>query len=178
MSKYAFSNGLILGLILVAFNLLIYLINPLLLANWWLGFGIIALYFVALLISGFSIRRAEGGHITLGKAFLSVFVVGMIISALTTLYSILLFTVIDPQLPDLLVEEMVNNMLDMFARFDMPMEEVEKALGEAEDDMRSAYSIGKQLLSFLTSAFGIAIGALIVGAIVKRNPPAEPATFA
>lgn len=178
MSKIAISNGLLGGLILVIFNLIIYLIDPLLMANWWLGFLLVPIYFIVLLVIGFNIRKGDGGYITLGRAFINVFVAGLIMSLLGTVYSILLFNVIDPGLGEVLAEELMNRMLDMFARFDLPMEDIEREMEKSMSDIEDQYSAGNLILGFFYSAFGYAIGAIIVAAIVKRNSPEEPATFA
>jgi len=180
MSKHALSYGLVAGLFLVAINLLIYLIDPMLLANWWLGFALLPIAFIALLIVGLRIRKAEGGYLPFGKAFLSVFVASLIIAVVGTIYQVLLFNVVDPNLAGDLIEQSLENMMAMFERFDLPVDEIEKQLEPAREQMAQQFSVGGQLLGLIYQAFGWAIGALIVAAIVKRNPPVEDkaATFA
>jgi hypothetical protein len=180
MSKHALSYGLLAGLFLVVINLIIYLIDPLLLANWMLGFALLPIAFIALLVVGLRIRKAEGGYLSFGKAFVSVFVASLIIAVVGTIYQVLLFNVVDPNLAGDLIEQSLENMMVMFERFDLPVDEIEKQLEPAREQMEQQFSIGGQLLGLVYQAFGWAIGALIVAAIVKRNPPVEDkaATFA
>lgn len=179
MSKHALSYGLVAGLILVAINLLIYLIDPMLMANWWLGFVLLPIAFIALLIVGLRIRKAEGGYLPFGKAFLSVFVAGLIMTVVGTAYQIILFQVVDPDLANDIIDQSMENMMVMFERFDLPMDEMEKQMEPAREKMVEQFSIGGQLLAVVYSAIGWALGALIIAAIVKRNPPVEnkAATF-
>jgi len=180
MSKHALSYGLLAGLFLIVINLIIYLIDPMLLANWWLGFALLPIAFIALLIVGLRIRKAEGGYLPFGKAFLSVFVAGLVIAVVGTIYQVFLFNVVDPNLAGDLIEQSMENMMVMFERFDLPVDEIEKQMEPAREQMEKQFSIGGQMLGLVYQAFGWAIGALIVAAIVKRNPPVEDkaSTFA
>lgn len=173
MSKHAISQGVIGGLILVAINLLIYVIDPMLMANWWLGMVFLPLIFVILLVLGMNIRKAEGGYLKFGKAFLSVFIAGLIMSLLSTIWNIILFNVIDPGLAEALMETMAENMLAMMERFGAPVDEIEGEMQKGFDEAAAQFQIGGQILGFFTGAFWWALGALIVGAIVKKNPPVD-----
>ncbi len=174
MSKHAISQGVIGGLILVAINLLIYVVDPMLMANLWLVFVFPSfLYLILLLVAGFNIRKAESGYLKFGKAFLSVFVAGLIMSLLSTIWNIILFNVIDPGLAEALMETMVENMLAMMERFGLPVEEIEGEMQRRFEEAAAQFQISGQILGFFTGAFWWAIGALIVGAIVKKNPPVD-----
>lgn len=173
MSKHALSYGLLAGLFLVAINLIIYLIDPMLLANWLLGVALFTFAFIALLVVGLNIRKAEGGYLPFGKAFVSVFVASLIIAVVGTIYQVLLFNVVDPNLAGDLIEQSMENMMAFFERFDLPIDEIEKQLETNREQMVNQYSLGGQTLGLVFEAFLWAIGALIVAAIVKRNPPVE-----
>jgi hypothetical protein len=173
MSKHALTYGLLAGLIVVALNLIIYLINPMLLASWGLIFLMVPIMFVLLLVLGFNIRKAEGGYLTFGKGFVSVFVAGLIISVFSTIYSIVLFQVIDPTLSERLVEEMFDKMLGFIERFDVPTDEIEGEFDKAIEKAADQFSVSSQLMGIFSSAFWWAIGSLIVAAIVKKNPPVD-----
>lgn len=173
MSKFALTYGTLAGLFVIVLNLFIYLIDPMLLANWWLMLAMMPLMFIVLVFVGFNIRKAEGGYITFARAFVSLLVAGLLITACSTVYSIVLFHVIDPGLPELILEASFDKMLDFMERFDLPMEDIEAEFDKARDKAIDNFSISSQLLGIFTSGFWWAIGALIVGAIVKKNPPAD-----
>lgn len=170
MSKHAISQGVIGGLILVAINLLIYVIDPMLMANWWLGIAFVPLVFIVLLVIGLNIRKAEGGYLKFGKAFLSVFIAGLIMSLLSTIWNIVLFNVVDPGLAEALMETMGDNMLAMMERFGAPIDDIEDEMKKGFEEAEAKFQIGGQILGFFTGAFWWALGALLVGAIAKKNP--------
>ncbi len=173
MSKHAISQGVIGGLILVAINLLIYVIDPMLMANWWLTLVFIPLIFVVLLVIGLNIRKAEGGYLKFGKAFLSVFIAALIMSLLSTIWNIVLFNVVDPGLAEALMETMADKMLAMMERLGAPVEDIEDEMQKGFEEAAAQFQISGQILGFFTGAFWWALGALIVGAIVKKNPPLD-----
>jgi hypothetical protein len=173
MSKHAISQGVIGGLILVAINLLIYVIDPMLMANWWLTLVFIPLIFVVLLVIGLNIRKAEGGYLKFGKAFLSVFIAALIMSLLSTIWNIVLFNVVDPGLAEALMETMADKMLAMMERLGAPVEDIEGEMQKGFEEAAAQFQISGQILGFFTGAFWWALGALIVGAIVKKNPPVD-----
>ncbi len=178
MSKNTFLYGLLGGLFMVAFSLIIYLINPLLYASFGMLAVMVLVMFAVLLFIGFALRKAEGGYINLGKAFVSLLISGLIITLVNSVYSILLYNVIDPQLPELLTEEIFDKLMGWFERMDVPLDELEEQMEESRRETAKRFSTVGVLLSIPQSLIGWAIGSLIVGAIVKRKPKEELQDFA
>lgn len=170
MNQKAISYGLIGGIIVIALNLLIYLIDPALLANWWVGLASLPIVIIILIMGGLAIRKAEGGYITFGKAFLNMFVIGIVMAVLSTINQVLLFHVIDPELPQFIMEKSMENMAEMMSNFGMPEAQLEQAMSEAAASMEGQFSVGKQILGVIWGSVFYAVLALILALIVKRNP--------
>lgn len=170
MNQKAITYGVIGGLITVAFNLIMYLIDPALLANWWIGFAALPIAVIILLAGGFAIRKAEGGYLKFGAAFLNMFVIGVVMTIIGVIYQILLMHVIDPELPQFLMEKAMENMAEMMANFGMPEAQLEEAMREGAANIESQFSIGAQILGIIWGAMFYAVLSLILALIVKRNP--------
>lgn len=170
MNSKAISYGIIGGIITIALNLVIYLIDPALLANWWVGLASIPIVIIILVVGGLAIRKQEGGYITFGKAFINMLVIGIVMAVISSLYQMILFHVIDPELPQFLMEKSMENMAEMMSNFGMPEAQLEEAMSEAAASMEDQFSIGNQILGIIWGSVFYAVLALILALIVKRNP--------
>jgi len=119
MNQKAIIYGVIGGLISVAISLLIYLFNPMLFADWWVGLVGFPFTIAILLVLGFAIRKENGGYLKFGEAFLNMLVTGVIMTVISVLFNILLFNVIDPELPAILTEQILQNTAEMMSGFGM-----------------------------------------------------------
>ncbi len=109
--KIALNYGLILGVVLIVYSLILYLLNvpldSLQYAN-WVGY----LFFIAAMIMGIKAYRDKyaGGLITYGKSFSTGFMIGLYASILAAIYGFIYFSYINPgiiqEMIDLRVEEM------------------------------------------------------------------------
>ena len=61
----------------------------------------------------------------------------------------------------------------MMEKFNIPDEEIDKALEKTEDQMANQYTIGGTMKAFFWSILIYAIISLITGAIIKRSNPQE-----
>jgi hypothetical protein len=173
MDQKAIKYGVVGGLISVAISLIIYLINPMLFAEWWVGLIGLPISIAILLALCFEIRKENGGFLKFGDAFLNMLIAGVIMTALSVLFTIVLFNVIDPELPAVLTDQVLQNTAEMMSNFGMPEAQLEEAMQQTAEGMESAYSVGKLLLGIIWGAVWYAVLSLILGLIVKRNPPEE-----
>ena len=123
---------------------------------------------ITILISYFAIRHHRdkelGGYISFGRAFLTGFVALMISTIISTVWSILYMTVIDPGM----AEEALAASEEMLANFGLPEEQLEAQL-EAMKVNFTPMGIIKN--SLLYGAIMVAIITLIQGAIMKKEQP-------
>lgn len=171
MNKHAIKSGVILGVISVVITLLVYLINVNLFAAWW--YFIIPLVISLTLVSYFGIkfRDENGGYMTFGKAWVYSFITFLVAGVISLLFQILLYTVIDPEIPGILIKAQMENQEAILSNFGMPEDQMEEALEGARESIENSMTVGGMIQGFLILLIIYAIGALITGAIIKKKEP-------
>ncbi|MEJ7558802.1 MAG: DUF4199 domain-containing protein [Pedobacter sp.] len=168
-------NGLIIGLVSVVLSLVIHFIDPLMLfTSWWVGLVLMVVFIALLVYAGKTIRTDLGGFWTFGEAFKSFLIMGLIITALSTVYNVVLRTVIDPDLPAKAGAATDENAQAMMAKFGMQQEQIDEAMAK----QGSAESKLKVTPKNVVTDFGISLAvfgvfALILAAIMKKKPPVK-----
>ncbi|MCB0552916.1 MAG: DUF4199 domain-containing protein [Phaeodactylibacter sp.] len=164
--------GLILGLVLVTVSLVMSLTglvdpanqdNP---TNWIASILSYGIMIGAIVVAIRQHRDGElGSFITFGRSFFMGFIVVLIASVISMIYTYVYFTMIEPG--------MIENILDA------SREKMIEGQGMDEDQAEQALSmmswmfspVAMTIIAGVGSLFMGAIFSLIVGAIMKRNPP-------
>ncbi len=168
----ALKSGLILGLISIILIILFYIIDISMLSDWKTGLitSAISIGFVAYMGRKYRDEEAEG-FLTFKESFLYSYVVFFISSIVSAAFLILLYEVIDPQAPQILMEKALENSEKMMRSFGMSEEKLEEALQQAESDLSTSFSatgiIKNSWFYFISSA----ILSLITGLIIKKSKP-------
>ena len=168
-SASAVKIGMYIGLIVVIFTLLMYVVDVTLLASFWVGIAILVLFVGAILFAGFNFRKENGGYLEFGAAFQFSFITLVVCGLISTLGNILLYHVIDPQLPEFLVETQLESMLAMMDSFGAGDNMTGDQLDETRQGLEVNYTLSGQLKSFGTGLILYAIFALIIAVIIKRK---------
>ena len=131
MNMHALKSGAIIGIITVVFSLLMYIIDPTLFAAWWVG--IFFFVFIIVLVSYYGIqhRKETGGFMSFGKAWVYSMQAFIVAGIIGTLFRILLFSVIDPELSEIVVDAAMENTAAMMERFSTPEDAMDKAMEDA-----------------------------------------------
>jgi TM2 domain-containing membrane protein YozV len=168
--RSAFSSGLILGVILILYSMVLYVFEANVLS---IGFGIlnfvisIALFVVVMLLAGKSVRRIHlGGYMAYKDAFVFTLVVGI---TGTVLYAI--FTYFYYAFADL---SYLQNQVDEFL-FDMQQRGLNESqlqdLKKQMEEQFSATPIKQASNSLLYNSITTVVLALLVSIFVKQNKP-------
>ena len=171
--KPAAKSGLTLGLIGIIITLLIYFINARLLANMWVGIAILVISLTLVVLFGIGYRKAVGGYLSFKNAFLFSFVLLLVAGLIGQSFNFLLFNVIDQDLTEVVTNAALENTEKMMERFNVPDEEMDKALERTETQMASQYKFSGVLKAYFYSIIIYAIISLITGAIIKRRDPEQ-----
>ena len=165
--------GLILGIISVLISASIIMIDYTLIASaWWVGFINLAITITILLVAGFQLRSEKGGTLPFKEAFLSTWLIVVIAGALSTIYSIIQYNVLTPELPAQIQEAIINQTASMLQNFGADDATIDETVAQLEAE--NSFSVNSLLMSFLyTSILGGAILGAIIGLIVKKNPTPE-----
>lgn len=173
LNQLSAKNGLIIALITTVISLTIHFINPILVyTNFWIQIASFVLFIVLLVYAGKSIRKELGGYWSFGDAFKSFLIIALILAAVTTLYNVVLMTVIDPELPKkaaIAVEETQRSMMTKFGATEEQINDALSKAGNMEDKLKITPKNVITSFGFGLAIYGVL--ALILAAILKKNPP-------
>jgi|GEM_PF-2210438 len=168
MDNVAIKNGLILGVIWIIYNLLLYLVNPTMLGGWQVHLIFLAAVFL-MWKSAVGERQINEGILSFGEGFkasLLTILIGLLIGLL---FKHILMSVIDPNLPDLLKEnaiEQIESVGEAFSMSDDQLEEMVEAIEEQDMTPTIVNTLGGFLMLVLIPYLPTA---LIIGAIAKKE---------
>jgi hypothetical protein len=174
MDKTTKSTGITYGIYLAVFLILMttlaYAFDLSLFTKWW--YGIISLI-VLLTISVLGVKKAKdlhtGSHFSFKNAFTAYFLIVLIGNLVATLFSILLFAVIDTEAANTVTELTMETSRAMMERFGAPEASINEAMAEMQNN--NQFSVGNQLTRFVFSlGFYLLIG-LIVALIFREKDP-------
>ena len=118
---------------------------------------------VAILVIKYHRDKQLGGNISFGRAFVVSFLSLLLAAAISTLFSVLYMTVIDPGFAD----EAVEKMSSMFEGFGMPQDQVDAQLANMKEKFTP---MGMLTQGLLWGSIFYAVVAAIVSAIMKKKP--------
>lgn len=130
-----------------------------------LGFAIYA---------GIDYRKSVGGYLGYWKGYLHGLILFAVSGALYTVYNILLYNVIDPGLPQILIDVSIDNVRAMMERFGAQEADIEKALEQAKTDAAGRMTIFGLVKGYMIGLIIYGFIALITAIFVKKNVPEEP----
>jgi uncharacterized membrane protein YagU involved in acid resistance len=136
-------------------------------------FLMLLIYLGVTIYAGIDYRNNIGGFLPYGKAFVHGFLVLAISALVATLFSAVLYHVIDTELPQKLTDASLENTREMMEKFGAPEDAIDKALEDAKDRTANQFTFTGQLISYASILFFSAIMALISAIFVKKNQPVE-----
>lgn len=171
--QHALKWGVILGIIGIALTGIFYAVDYTLLANWKFGIFVFLVSIGLTIYAGINYRGEIGGFLAYGKAFQHGFVLMAISGLLSTLFNMVLYTVIDPELPQKLTEVAMENAQAMMEGFGMPEDQMDQALEDARKRTENQFSISGLAMSFGVGLIIYAVLAAITSIFVRKNPPED-----
>ena len=165
----AINYGLYLGIALSLITITIWFVNLNLMANIWLGIGILLAAIAFGVVSTAKSKSIMNGFLTFKEAFSSYFItiaVGVIISQVV---SFILFNFIDPDAAKQIQQITIDSTVNMMEGFGAPAESIAEAVEKIENT--DQFSIVSVLKSTAWSLVFQAVIGLIVAAIMKKSNP-------
>ncbi len=171
--NHAIKHGVILGVISILLVIICYVVDISLMVTFkFLGLvTIISLGYV--IYAGINYRTETGGFLPYGKAFVHGVVLLAISGLIGTFFNILLYHVVDPELPQKLTDAAIQNTEEMMAGFGVAQEAIDQAVDKMRTDLTDQFSIGGQALTYGKSIIAFCIIALITALFVRKNEPVE-----
>jgi hypothetical protein len=165
--KPALIYGAILGFVGILLGVIFYFLN--LTTQSWVALVSIAVSIAVMAYCLLAYRKEYlGGYASFGRIFVMALVIGIVASILSTIYTYVLHTVVDPDLTEkirLMAEERIMNNPRI------PESMYEDLLDRMEDRFTPARMTRMALI------WGVAANAiigLILAAFIKKNPPENP----
>ena len=171
--KGALKLGVIVGVVSVILTFIAYVVDSTLFANWWFNLGIGLITLVAVVVLGISFRNSNGGYMSFGQAFLFCFLTFAVAGLLSALFNILLYTVIDTELAEFVVNETIRKTTEVYEKLGLPQAQVDEQIETMENDLRAGFTPAGFIKNYLLVMIGYAVLSLITGLIVKKNEPIE-----
>ena len=166
----AIKPGITIGLVSLAVTFIAYFIDSTLLASGWFGLVAIVIFFGLIMYFGIQYRTELGGFMTFGTAFNFSFITIIISGLISLVGQILLFQVIDPDLPGVLSELAYTNQLAFMEKLGQNPDSMDPSLlQEMKETTDSQFTLIGQLKGFGIGIIIYAIIALILGAILKKK---------
>lgn len=165
----AINYGLYLGAALSLITITIWFVNLNLMANIWLGIGILLAAIAFGVVSTAKSKSIMNGFLTFKEAFSSYFItiaVGVIISQVV---SFILFNFIDPEAAKQIQQITIDSTVNMMEGFGAPAETIAEAVENIENT--NQFSIVNVIKSTAWSLVFQAVIGLIVAAIMKKSNP-------
>ena len=126
--NHALKWGLIIGAIGIILSMMFYIIDETLMVKWWFGLSMIVLNIILIVYAGTQYRSALGGYMSFNQAFSLVFLTLVVAGIISSLFSLVLYKVIDPELPERMVQAAMEQQEQMMTNFGMPADQMDEAL--------------------------------------------------
>lgn len=161
--------GVILGFISTGFTYSVYFIDFSLLASGLVGFGSLAIILGVVIYSGIQYRNELGGFMTFDRSFNFSFIALVTSALISSIASILLFNVIDPNLPIALGNVQLEKTLAMMDRFGMGSKMSIEQMNEIRLKLYDNFKVAGVVNTFGLLILGSTFFALIIGAFIKKK---------
>lgn len=172
-NKEAMKWGLIMGIISIVHMLVVYFMGVAVMASWWNMLIGLLISLTLLCYAVISYRNKIGGFITFGQAFTYLLLASLIGGVLYTVMDFILYTIIDPDLPNKMNEAVIDKTAEYLNKSGLSDAEKEEKLQDMVNNNRFEKSFKNVLIGFIGWFVFANIINLIIAAIVKRTPKQE-----
>lgn len=167
VKSIAINYGLYLGGILSLITVAVYAIDLNLMSNMWLGIGMIVLIIGMGIFSTSKIKSAFEGYLSFKDAFSAYFITTVIGIAISSIFSFILYNIIDPDAAEEIKKITIDATISMMEGFNTPPEIIAQQVEELEKTEQ--FSVLNTLKSLAFAAIFQAVIGLIVGAVMKKS---------
>lgn len=169
--EFSVKKGIILGIGSCIYLVLVYIIDYSYLAKLSSTFLVLLVLVLVVVIFGNQYRKANSGYLPFGQAFKLSFIILLVSTLIQLIFSMLLYHVIDPDLPALITESVLANWENTFRSLGMDQGQIDEQMRIMARDLPKQFQLVNQLKNSWIIILSSAFFALIAGAIIKRNQP-------
>jgi len=165
--KLATSYGLYLGLALILITVLIYAFDISLMTQWYYT---PIIYLIILVIGIMAVSKAKKfntGIFSFKEAFSTYFLTILMGLVISTIFSLILFNVIDPEAANTLKELSMEKQSEMFEKFGMTETQINEAMSKIQEE--NFFSLKNILISVAVQLVIFSIIGLIVALVFREK---------
>ena len=171
IKKNGVTYGIILGVILALITATMYAIDLKLFVSGWIGASTFAIYLIIGIVLLINTKKELNGFFSFKDAFTTFFITTVIALLISTIFSVILFNVIDPGAKETIGEYLVKYMAETLRKFGTPASSINEALAKIKET--SPFSAIEQLKGFVFSLALYSILGLILAAFFKSKTTQE-----
>jgi hypothetical protein len=159
--------GLFYGIFLIFLTLYAYAIDiNFFVSYWFLIFVIISFFVNAFWVMG-SLKKAQAGLMSFKEGFTVFFISNALALLLSTLFTLLLFTIIDPELQDTVKELTIIKTTEAMEYFNAGMDQIDISIEEIRN--QDNFSIVSQIKGYFSTLAICSIAGLLIALILKKK---------
>jgi hypothetical protein len=171
IKKNGITYGITLGIILALITATMYAIDLKLFVSGWIGASTFVIYLVIGILLLVKTKKDFNGFFSFKDAFTTYFIAVLAALLISTLFSVLLFNVIDPSAKETISEHLIKYMAEMLQKFGTPASAINEALAKMKET--SPFSTLEQLKGLAFSLALYSILGLILAAFFKSKTTQE-----
>jgi hypothetical protein len=173
--QYSMTNGAVLGLILVIFSVIEYVLDimPVNTRNIILmpAFSfLIMLVFMVISMKNYR-NKVLGGYITFGDSFLLGLLIIAFSAIISSFYSLIFNLLIDPGYMDRVVEGITNWTYNLYLSMGLNESQIDEMMQKVNEQMTKMTPLRTFFSGILNSAIFGSIISLIISAFIRKDPP-------
>jgi hypothetical protein len=168
IKKNGIKFGVIAGIIGVLITAGIYIIDLKLFTAWWLGIISFLIYLILGIVLMIQTKKALQNNFSFKDAFTTYFIYAIVGIAISVVFNIILFNVIDPGAKETVKELSIEAAVDMMKKFNTPTAAIKEAVEKMEE--QDQFETFQQLKGSIFSIIFSAIFGVILAAIFKSKP--------
>ena len=169
LKSNALNYGLYLGILLVAINVIAYVVDIKLFNSFWIAGIIIVSVIIFGSLSANSSKKLLGGYISFKNAFTSYFITVAVGLLMSSVVYYIIFGIVDTESAQILADMQIENQVKMMENFGAPQQSIDEAIKKLEEN--NPFSLGNQLLGYAIFLTFMSLVGLIVAAVIKRKDP-------
>ena len=171
--NHALKWGFICGAVSIFLIVVLYVVDYTMLVQFKFLLASIVISLVLVSYAGIDYRKSIGGFLPYGKAWQHGYVTLAVSGVTYMIFTLLLYNVIDRELPEKLVEASLDNARAMMENFGAPANSIDAEVEKARARTENQFKPSGQALGFGISLIIYAVLALITALFSRKNPPVD-----
>jgi hypothetical protein len=171
--NHALRWAIINGAIGIFIFVILYVVDYALMVNWKMGIVGLVIGLSVVSYATVDYRKSIGGFLSYGKAWQYGFVVFAIAGLISVIFNMLLYNVIDSELPQKLTDVALENQRGMMENFGAQPDQIDKAIEEARARTENQFKIGGMAIGYGIQLVIYTILSLVTAIFGRRNPPMD-----